>query len=246
MAEVVLVMAMVAVATLLGVALARGWLGLPGLSGPDDGPTAPGVSPTPDAYYDLDGGVPQAYPDTRLAVGFLTLDDPLQRAIDVLGPPPSTGPDIFGTAYTWALPGGAFLLVSADDGMSIGGVVVVAPSESPVRFSAFGGVVVGSSSLRNVVAAWGPGYVSAAHPEDDFSISYVACVGLYPVIVKFDQQARTQHTYAPASGSRLWDAPVTSLLVAYADEPPGSEGCSLPAPTAGFLFPPAFGPGRYR
>lgn len=238
---------MVAVATaallaaLLGSGLLLGWFGLPGsristhpFPGPEPGPNL-------EAFFSLEGRLPQAFPETRLAIGFLTLDDPSRKAGDVLGPPDSTEPDILGTAYTWALPGGSSLLVSIwDDTQQVNGVRAFAPTESPVRFSAFGGVVVGSSTLRQVVVAWGAGYVAASHPEDDFAVSYVECLGPYPVIIKFDQLARTGDDYMPVPGSPLWNMPVTTLLVAYADEPPGASGCSTLPTSADARFPVAY------
>jgi hypothetical protein len=82
--------------------------------------------------------------------------------------------------------------------------------------------VIGRSSLRDVVSAWGDGFATAADPFDDYAVRYVECVGSLPVVVKFDQAAR-DHLGVP--GAVLWDEPVTRVLIAYADEPAGSEGC---------------------
>lgn len=234
------VAAAVVLAAVLGSGLLLGWSGLPGSRTSTNPSSDPKAMPNVEAFFSLEGQLPKAFPETQLAIGFLTLDDPIREAGDVLGPPDSTEPDILGTAYAWALPGGASLLVSiGDDTQQVNGVRVFAPSESPVRFSAFGGVVVGTSTLRQVVAAWGTGYVAATHPEDDFAVSYVKCIGPYPVIIKFDQLARTGDTYTPLPGSPLWNMPVTTLLVAYADEPPGTSGCSTLPPSADALFPVA-------
>ena len=59
-------------------------------------------------------------------------------------------------------------------------------------------------------------------------MSYVECAGPYPVVVKFDQISATDPAYAPVPGSPLWDEPVTSVFVGFADERPGSSGCPAP------------------
>lgn len=222
------------VVVLVGALAAAVYLGRLGISPGSSPLNEIPAQPSPDAYYSLTGETPQAYPDTRLAIGFLALDDYLPKALQALGDQAWSEPDIFGTAYTWAFPDGGYLLVSAwDDTRRVNGVVAVAPAESPVRFSAFGGVVVGASSLREVVTAWGTDYQMASYPYEDFSVSYVECVGPYPVVVKFDQLARTEDAHSPLPGSPLWDMPVTGLMIAYADEPSGSSGCPKPATFAG-------------
>jgi hypothetical protein len=84
----------------------------------------------------------------------------------------------------------------------------------------------GPPSLREVVAAWGDAFTAVTSAFDDYIVSYVDCVGPFPAVVKFDQVAATDAQFAPSAGSRLWDEPVTSVLIAYADEPAGSAGCS--------------------
>jgi hypothetical protein len=194
-------------------------------------PVHTGPNP-PGAYFRVDGRLPTAFPDDRLAIGFLQLNQPIERAAAVLGPSTTTGPDVMGPAFTWALPGGAALTVSADAGrpQSINGLYVEVPRGSPTRFAAYGDVVIGRSTLADVVDAWGPGYARTSSPFDDFVVRYVACVGSAPVVIKFDQGRRTDLRSRIAPDLQ-WEQPVTSLLVAYADEPPGSAGC--PAPVAG-------------
>ena len=107
-----------------------------------------------EAYYDLGGATPAAFPATRLGVGFLTLDDPFDKAAAALGPPASTFPDIGGTASTWQL-GDAQLTVGAwgeGDRRSISSLHAGVPEGSPVRVSAFG-AVIGASTLAEVVGA---------------------------------------------------------------------------------------------
>jgi hypothetical protein len=191
-----------------------------------DGPTT-GMPDSLAAYFNVDGRTPSSFPETKLGLAFLALDEPLARAVDALGSPTSTEPDIFGTARTWDLPGGARLMVSAwDDTHTINGVHASVPPESPARLGVFGRVVIGQSPLRQVVAAWGEGFSAATSPFDDYVVSYVECVGPYPVVVKFDQAAATDTEFAPVPASPLWDEPITSVLIAYADEPAGSAGCS--------------------
>ena len=185
--------------------------------------------PGAEGYYDLDGGVPTAFPATPLGVAFLTLDDPFTEAPASLGPPASTFPDIGGTASTWFL-GDARLTVGAwgeGDRLTVSSLHVGVPAGSPVRVSAFG-AVIGKSTLAEVVAAWGDRYTAATSPYDDYVVSYVECAGPYPVVVKFDQVTATDATFRPGPGSPLWDQPVTSVFVAFADERPGGGGCPAP------------------
>jgi hypothetical protein len=195
-----------------------------------DGRTSPGDEPTLAAiseYFSVEGRTPTAFPKMKLGLAFLALDEPLTWAAEALGPAAATEPDIFGTARTWNLPGGAVLTISTwDDTQEIAGLHAVVPSPSPTRLSAFGGIVVGQSSLRDVVAAWGDDFASATSPFDDYVVRYVECAGKHPVVVKFNQSAATDPGAALDPESLHWDDPVTSLLIAFADEPPGSSGCS--------------------
>jgi hypothetical protein len=203
------------VAALAGLAVAVAVIA--GLWSRSDAPTSDG--PAHAAYFNVDGRTPSSFPASKLGLAFLSLDEPIDRAVDALGPPTSTQAGIFGIARTWRLPDGARLTVSSREGPgTIYGLFAFVPPDSPVRLGAFGHVVVGRSSLREVVAAWGGGFASSASPSDDYVVSYVECVGPSPIVVKFDQVA--------AAGPPRWDEPVTSILVAYADEPAGSAGCS--------------------
>ncbi|MFP5377772.1 MAG: hypothetical protein ACLGIO_13470 [Acidimicrobiia bacterium] len=196
-------------------------------AGTAGGPPAPAISGAgPEAYYDLRGGTP-ATPASRLGVAFLALGQPFEDALAALGPPASTFPDIGGTASTWPL-GDARLTVSAwGDDRSIAALNASVPAGSPVRIGAFG-VVIGRSTLSEVVEAWGGGFTPATSAFDDHVVSYVECAGPAPVVVKFDQAAATEEEFAPTPGSPLWGSPVTSVLVAYADEPSVSSGCPAP------------------
>jgi hypothetical protein len=181
----------------------------------------------PEDYFNVNGSTPTSFPETTLGLAFLTLDDPLARALDVLGPPTFTEPDIFGTAHSWSLPGGARLTVGAgDDTHTIDGLYAFVPIESSTRLGVFGQVVIGQSSLRELVSGWGGAFSAATSPFDDYVVRYDGCVGRSPIVVKFDQVAANDIDFAPVPISGLWDAPVTSVLIAYADEPPGSGGCS--------------------
>jgi hypothetical protein len=182
--------------------------------------------PSMSDYFRVDGRTPTAFPDVKLGLGFLALDDPLARAVETLGSAAATEPDIIGTAHMWNLPGGAVLTISTwDDTQEIGSLHAVVPTSSPTRLSAFGGIVLGQSSLRDAVAAWGGDFTSATSPVDDYVVRYIECVGEHPVVVKFGQTATTDDGSALAPGSPQWDEPVTALLIAFADEPPGSSGC---------------------
>lgn len=173
---------------------------------------------------------PAAFPETKLGVGLLALDQPVEQALATLGSPASTEPDIDATtAHVWDLDDGARLTVGAwDDTGKISGLFALVPPGSRARIGVFGGVVVGESRLRDVVAAWGGAFTIATSPFDDFVVSYVECVGPFPVVIKFDQPAADEESFTPTARSPLWDEPVTGVLVAYADEPPGSAGCPPP------------------
>jgi len=99
------------------------------------------------------------------------------------------------------------------------------PPGSPARFAIHGSAVIGASTLQEIVDGWGPRYTAATSSFDDFAVRYVDCVGPFPVVVKFDQDATGTERDAEVPKSPRWDERVTSMLVAYADEPPNSAGC---------------------
>jgi hypothetical protein len=186
------------------------------VGGGADGSVASGGDP---------GAAPVALEDTpsvRTQLAFLRLDDPLDRALSVLGPPDRREPDLNAThTHVWALPGGAELAVSADE-LGIVGLYGYVPPGSPVRLRAFGSVVVGLSTPGQVAAAWGPAHDLAASDTDDYVLRYTTCAGPFPVVVKFDQDG-------PAPGAQ-WNQPISSVFIAYADADPGSHGCEGPPP----------------
>lgn len=166
--------------------------------------------------YALDGGDPETFPDEPTGLAFLTLDDPLSLATEEFGPPQEQQPDINGaTANTWTLPGDArFTAVAAGEAADdpLVGLIVEVPASSPVRVAAYEGVVVGRSTPAQVAEAWGAGYDRSQGAGEDYVIRYTLCQGGWPVVVKFDQ---------PETAG--WDdAPVTRVLIAYADDDPGS------------------------
>lgn len=173
--------------------------------------------------------IPRQHLPTRLRLGPFMLDQPLQEVVAVLGAPTSGAPDMLGTAHTWVLPTGGLFTVSVwDDTGQVSGLYAELPVGSPVVVEAFGGVVLGASTLRDVVGAWGGDYQPTTSPWDDFVVSYVECVGPFPVVVKFDQGGR-QDEGKRRTASDDWEQPVTSALIAYADEPPGGAGCPAPS-----------------
>lgn len=188
---------------------------------PSGRPQPPGASVNEEAR------TPPAFPETKLGVGLLALDQPVEQALATLGSPASTEPDINATtAHVWDLDAGARLTVGAwDDTGEISGLFASVLPGSRARIGVFGGVIVGESRPRDVVAAWGGAFTIATSPVDDFVVSYVECVGPFPVVIKFDQPAAGEEPFTPTARSPLWDEPVTGVLVAYADEPPGSAGC---------------------
>lgn len=148
-------------------------------------------------------------PTVRAAVGPIVLDGSMADVIDHLGAPDELGPDIEGIARQWMLTGGALLSVTTpvDSSEPIVGIVATIPHGSTVRIGLYGGVLLGDASVTDVVEAWGEPEATGG-PFDDFDVRYVECRGPYPIVLKVD--------VAPT---------FDRVLVGYADEPPGSNGC---------------------
>jgi hypothetical protein len=158
-----------------------------------------------------------ATPTDRTGLAFLALDDPLERAEDILGPADERAPDMYAsTRHIWALPDGATFEVIADE-QGVLGLYAHAPVGTTARLHAYGGVQLGASTPEDVVAAWGEGYDLPLHDSEDYVLRYIVCQGAFPVVVKFDQDG--------AAPDVRWDEPVTSVFVAYADAEPGTAGC---------------------
>lgn len=156
-------------------------------------------------------------PAERTGLAFLTLDDPLERAVSTLGPPDRQAPDMNAAlTHTWELAPGAELNVTADD-EGIIGLAARMPANPPIRIAAHGGIIIGESTPAEITERWGDGHEIAPHPGEDFVLRYIECAGPFPVVIKFDQ-----HT-TPAEAH--WNEPVTSVLIAYADAEPGTAGC---------------------
>jgi hypothetical protein len=146
-------------------------------------------------------------PDVRAAIGPVELDGSVAGVIARLGDPDEIVPDIGGQARVWSLPGGASLSVTTPTGAlsPVVGIEAVVPAGSPTRFGLHGGVLLGAASVTDVVRAWGPPDRFGAQ-GDDYAVQYVECRGAFPVVLKVRP---------------------TSVLVAYADEPPGSAPCGV-------------------
>jgi hypothetical protein len=148
-------------------------------------------------------------PDIRAAIGPVELDGSVAGVIARLGDPDEIVPDIGGQARVWSLAGGATQSVTTPTGAlsPVVGIDAVVPAGSPMRFGLHGDLLLGAASVTDVVRAWGP-------PErfggqgDDYAVQYVECRGAFPVVLKVQP---------------------TRVLVAYADEPPGSAPCGAPS-----------------
>jgi hypothetical protein len=190
-------------------------------------PSPPAEHTTPDPYqfFSLDGTTPLRAPATRTGLAFLDLDEPLQPALDVFGPPAGTTADINATtAHTWALPGGAELTVITDRSPQrhiVGLFGAVLPT-SPVRLPLQHHVTVGQTTASGVLATWNAADAIAADHLSDYRLAYALCRGPFPVVVKLDQAA-------PSTPGGWLDQPFTSVLIAYSDDGPGTAGCPLPA-----------------
>lgn len=181
----------------------------------------------PGAYVTLDGSDPRTFPPTRLALGFLALDGSADAAWRAWGPPDASGDDIFGPSSSWSFVGGAEVGVGTSIGTGqVYGVWARVPVGGGLRVGAFGGLVLGRSTVADVVRAWGPGFDPARSVLDDYVIRYVMCVGPEPVVAKFDAAGKKPELLPVTSADPAAEVlRVTSALVAYADEPPGSSGC---------------------
>jgi hypothetical protein len=154
--------------------------------------------------------------DVRTALGPIALDGDLDHVVARLGPPQRQELDFGGTGHRWELEGGAVLFVVADDDAStVQAVELTVPAGSPVRGALDEGLVVGSSTVDDVVRAWGPPDARGSE-VDDFALRYVTCIGPMPIVLKLDSFERD------AGGA----ARVERALVAYADEAPGTSGCT--------------------
>lgn len=159
-------------------------------------------------------------PAERTGLGSLALDDPLDRAVSMLGPPDRQAPDINATVtHTWELAPGSELDVTGDE-QGITGLAARVPADPPVRVAAHAGVIIGETTPAEVVDRWGGDHDVVRHPGEDFVLRYIECAGPFPVVIKFDQ---------PRDAPEVrWGEPVTSVLIAYADAEPGTAGCPAP------------------
>jgi hypothetical protein len=169
------------------------------------------------AQGDPPAGVPgalSAEPPGPLALGALTLGDEFADALATLGPPDRQQPDLGGTSHVWTV-GRAELLVTVwDHGPEeLAGLYIDVAEGSGVEARAWGGIVIGRSTVDDVLAAWGPG-VPASDPWSDYAVRYTRCLGVAPVVVKF------------GSGADGPDDVVTTARIAVADAAPGTEGCT--------------------
>lgn len=176
-----------------------------------------GASSSPTAEPAVDDSPFAATPAQRTGLAFLALDDPLERAVSVLGPPDREAPDMNAAlTHTWELAPGAELDVTAD-GQGITGLAARMPVDPPVRVAAHAGIILGKSTPQEIAERWGDDHDVRRRPGEDFVLRYVECVGPFPVVIKFDQQ-----TAAP---EMRWSEPVTRVLISYADAEPGTAGC---------------------
>lgn len=160
---------------------------------------------------------PAETPAERTDLAFLSLDEPLDRAVSALGPPDERVPDINAAwTSTWDLGHGSELRVTADE-QGITGLAARVPNDPAVQIEAHAGIVLGESTPADITQRWGDDHEIGRHTGEDFVLRYIECAGPFPVVVKFDQRA--------ADAEVRWDEPVTSVFIAYADAEPGTAGC---------------------
>lgn len=209
------------VIVLVPVALAHLWGSQVGLVG-DEGGAGSVAGAASSTAEDAEGGPRDdgalaASPAHRTGLGFLDLDEPLERAVSALGPPDRRMADLNAAyTYTWDLAPGSELNVTADE-QGITGLAARVPADPPVQVAAHADVVLGQSTPAEIADRWGEGHDVTRHPGEDFVLRYIECVGPFPVVIKFDQE--------PGGPPVRWDEPVTSVFIAYADAEPGTDGC---------------------
>jgi len=76
-------------------------------------------------------------------------------------------------------------------------------------------------TLGDIVAAWGEPTRTASYGSDDFVVAYDTCFDASPVVIKLDQTDQPRGRGAPLA----YPAPVTGVLIGYADEPAGGPAC---------------------
>lgn len=148
----------------------------------------------------------EAAPAQRLAVGAVALDGATAGVRDRLGRADHTGPDIDGRALTWQLDGVELTVTDRGGRIAAVGATIVG---SGLRPQLDNGVVLGQSTLAQVLARWGEPTRRDAEASDDFVVAYDTCREGAPIVIKLDQ----------ADGRHGLDHPVTSVLLGYADEP---------------------------
>lgn len=173
-------------------------------------PTPSGTAPDAAPWRWLERPAP-----SRTAIGPIALDGDLAEVAAALGPAAGHELDLGGTGYRWDLEGGAVLFVIADEADTVVGVDLTVPAGSAVRATLDGGLVAGRSTVGDVRRRWGPPDAVGAG-LDDFALRYVTCIGPAPIVLKLDSTDR-------GAGDA---ARVEHVLVAYADEAPGTSGCT--------------------
>lgn len=149
-------------------------------------PLPPTTTPpsTPERSHSLDGSALTAFPDEPIQIAFISPGMPLGEVEARFGPSDEIGPDgLVGPVHIWRLPGGASLHVevyAADVPPRAGevfGVTAIVPEGSPVRFALYRGLTLGTATMADLVAAWGPGTPCRELGKSDCDLLYVFCHG---------------------------------------------------------------------
>jgi hypothetical protein len=159
-------------------------------------------------------------PGTRLGLGGLQLGGDVDVASNAFGPPGETLGDPSDRSYMWHLPGAELALAS--DGASDISVLDARVEPAGAALIALdGGLFLGDATLGDILAAWGEPTRTARYESDDFIVSYESCSDASPVIIKLDQRDQPRGGGEPLALT----APVTGMLIAYADEPAIDTAC---------------------
>jgi hypothetical protein len=159
-------------------------------------------------------------PGTRLGLGGLHLGGDAAVASDALGPAETLGGPS-GRSETWQLPGAELSVVASGNGSGIGVLEASVDHAGPTRVGLDGGLFLGDATLGDIVTAWGEPTRTASDGSDDFVVSYDTCLDASPVVIKVDQKGQPRGRAMPLA----YSAPVTAVLIGYADEPAGGPAC---------------------
>jgi hypothetical protein len=209
-------------------------------------PTTTTTAPDPQALssYLLDASKPPLSPGGRLDVGPFVYGGDVGRVLQLLGPPTVTdvedGPLGSSRIYRWQPDVGfTFKVGTPIDSENIDEFRVEAQPMTETRLTLWGGLVMGSSTMGDVVGVWGDEYSTEFDPVYldarrtvvggyDYRFRFSACDGPWPVVVQFGYREYVPEGPTDPGGfnPKLLSRVFTHLWIVWADEAPYTSGCS--------------------